>query len=55
MTWTTITGHEGPVKKGLCAKGPKGLKPIYYSIVFYSEVHKGSNLPPCPTQLLMCH
>jgi hypothetical protein len=27
-------GHKGPVKKGLRASEPKGLEPIYYSILF---------------------
>jgi hypothetical protein len=44
-----IMGHEGPVKKGLRATEPKGLEPIYYSILeqgekgYSSAKRRGSN------------
>jgi len=34
MTWTSDYGEQRACPKGLGASGPRGLKPIYYSILF---------------------
>jgi len=33
MNWTSDYGTQRPCQKGLGASGPKGLKPMYYSIL----------------------
>ena len=42
MTWTPDYGEQRACPKGLVASGPRGLKPIYCSILFYS-------LQQCPS------
>jgi len=38
MTWTSDYGTQRACPKGVHASGPIGLEPIYYFVLFYSNV-----------------